>query len=329
MNIAFFSSRPYDEEYFLKANKNFSYNLKFFEVKLNEESASLAKRCQAVCLFVNDHADEKTLTILAELGIKLIVLRCAGYNNINLDAAKKLNIKIFRVSSYSPHAVAEHAVALMLTLNRKTHRAHMRVREGNFSLHGLIGFDFFEKTVGVVGTGKIGIVFAKIMLGFGCKVIASDPFPSKDLISLGVTYVSKEELFSKSDIISLHLPLTKDSTHFINEDSIKLLKPTVMLVNTGRGALMDTKAVVSALKNKKIGSLALDVYEEEENFFFYDHSDEMINDDVLARLMTFPNVIITSHQAFLTTEALNNIALTTLNNLSDFENGKSNNNEVN
>ena len=329
MNIAFFSSRPYDEEYFTKANINFSYKLKFFEVKLNAESAGLAKRCQAVCLFVNDHADEATLTILAELGIKLIVLRCAGYNNINLEVAKKLGIKIFRVPAYSPHAVAEHAVALMLTLNRKTHRAHMRVRDGNFSLHGLIGFDFFEKNVGVVGTGKIGIILAKIMLGFGCHVIATDPFPSKELQALGVRYVTKEELFATSDIISLHLPLTKDSTHFINEDSIKHLKPTVMLVNTGRGALMDTKAVVAALKNKQIGSLALDVYEEEENFFFYDHSDEMIDDDVLARLMTFPNVLITAHQAFLTVEALDNIALTTLNNLADYENNKSNQNEVN
>ncbi|MFA6235925.1 MAG: 2-hydroxyacid dehydrogenase [Bacteriovorax sp.] len=329
MNIAFFSSRPYDEEYFRNANKNYSYGLKFFDAKLTEETAGLAKNCDAVCLFVNDHADEKTLKCLSEIGIRVILLRCAGYNNVDLSTAKKLNIKVFRVPAYSPHAVAEHAVALILTLNRKTHRAHMRVREGNFSLHGLIGFDLFEKTVGVVGTGKIGEIFAKIMLGFGCKVIATDVTPSPVLISLGVKYVAKDVLFSSSDIISLHLPLTKDSNHYINEETIKRLKPNVMLVNTGRGALMDTKAVLHALKNKRIGSLALDVYEEEENYFFDDHSDEAINDDVLARLMTFPNVLITAHQAFLTTEALEKIALTTLNNLADYENKKSTVNEVN
>lgn len=329
MDIAFFSSKPYDEEYFRKANEKFSYNLMFFDVKLTEATVNLAKGCRAVCLFVNDRADEKAMGLMADMGVRLILLRCAGYNNIDLSAAKKFKIKIFRVPAYSPHAVAEHAVALMLTLNRKTHRAHMRVRDGNFSLHGLIGFDFYQKTVGIVGTGKIGIILAKIMLGFGCRVLALDISPSKELISLGIKYVSKEELFSSSDIISLHLPLTKDSAHFINEESIKLLKPSVMLVNTGRGALMDTKAVVRALKNKKIGSLALDVYEEEENFFFDDHSDEMIDDDVLARLMTFPNVLITSHQAFLTTEALDNIALATLSNFADFEKKKSNINEVN
>ncbi len=300
MDIAFFSSKPYDEEYFLKANKQFSLRFKFFDVKLTALTAGLAKNCQAVCLFVNDQANEKTLALLSELGIKLIVLRCAGYNNVDLIAAKKWSISVFRVPAYSPHSVAEHAVELMLTLNRKTHRAHMRVRDGNFSLHGLIGFDFFQKTVGVVGTGKIGTVFAKIMLGFGCRILATDPYPASELVSLGVTYVDKEELFSGSDMISLHLPLTKESTHFIDQKAIDLFKPNVMLVNTGRGALMDTKAVVSALKARQIGSLALDVYEEEENFFFEDHSDDLIDDDVLARLMTFPNVLITSHQGFLT-----------------------------
>lgn len=328
MEIAFFSSKPYDEEYFLKANKTFSFKFKFLETKLTNETVEFAHGCQAVCLFVNDHADKKILKGLSKLGINLIVLRCAGYNNIDLIAAKELGISVFRVPAYSPHAVAEHAVALMLTLNRKIHRAHMRVREGNFSLHGLIGFDFFEKTVGIVGTGKIGIILSKIMLGFGCKVIATDISPSNELINLGVKYVSKDELLAKSDIISLHLPLTKESTHFINKETIKLLKPNVMLVNTGRGALMDTKSVVYALKCKKIGSLALDVYEEEENFFFEDHSDEMINDDTLARLMTFPNVLITSHQAFLTVEALSNIATTTLANISDFSKGIENPNQV-
>jgi D-lactate dehydrogenase len=260
--------------------------------------------------------------------VKVILLRCAGYNNIDLVAAKVYGIKVYRVSAYSPHAVAEHAVALMLTLNRKIHRAHNRVREGNFSLHGLIGFDFYQKTVGIVGTGKIGIALSKIMLGFGCTVIASDPFPNPQLINLGVLYTDKENLLSSSDVISLHLPLTKDSTHYINAQTIKLLKPNVMLVNTGRGALLDTKAVVLGLKNKLIGSLAIDVYEEEENFFFDDHSDEVINDDVLARLMTFPNVLITAHQAFLTSEALSNIAHTTLSNLANFTTGIKNLNEV-
>lgn len=328
MNIAFFSSKQYDQEYFNKFNDKFGYKLKFFDDKLTEETVALAKKCQAICLFVNDHADEKVLSLLAEMEIKLIVLRCAGFNNIDLVAASRLNIKVFRVPAYSPHAVAEYAVALMLTLNRKTHRAHMRVRDGNFSLHGLIGFDFYQKTVGVVGTGKIGIILAKIMKGFGCRVIATDLHPSEELLSLGIEYVSKDDLLSLSDIISLHLPLTKESTHFINEETIKLLRPNVMIVNTGRGGLMDTKAVVAALKNKQIGSIALDVYEEEENFFFEDHSDEMIIDDVLARLITFPNVLITSHQAFLTTEALDNIALTTLTNVADFENNIKNLNEV-
>ena len=326
MKIAFFSSKSYDNEFFEKHNQ--TNELTFYEVSLNEASVRLAEGFDAICVFVNDKVDASIIKKLAQLGIKLIALRCAGFNNVDLEAAKKENMTIVRVPAYSPHAVAEHAVALIMTLNRKTHKAYNRVKEGNFSLEKLIGFDLFQKTIGVIGTGKIGEAFARIMLGFGCKVIAYDIFQSPNLINLGVHYVSLDELLAQADVISLHCPLTEKTHHLIDNQAINKMKIGVMLINTSRGALIDTPAVVQALKNKKIGHLGLDVYEQEGNIFFKDHSEEILVDDTLARLMSFPNVLITSHQGFLTEEALTQIAVITLNNITAFEQGKKTGNEV-
>ncbi|CAH0997452.1 D-lactate dehydrogenase [Emticicia aquatica] len=326
MKIAFFSTKPYDKEFFEK-NKQ-THELAFYDVSLNESSVRLAEGFDAICVFVNDIVNATILEKLAQLGIKLIALRCAGFNNVDFEVAKKLNISVVRVPAYSPHAVAEHAVSLIMTLNRKTHKAYNRVREGNFSLEKLIGFDLFQKTIGVIGTGKIGEAFAKIMLGFGCKVIAYDIFKNQNLIDLGVTYSSLDDVLSQSDIISLHCPLTDKTIHLIDNEALEKMKTGVMLINTSRGALIDTQAVVEALKNKKIGYLGLDVYEQESNIFFNDLSEEILIDDTLARLMTFPNVLITSHQGFLTEEALTQIAIITLNNISAFEEGKKSGNEV-
>ena len=326
MKIAFFSTKPYDKEFFEKYNQ--TNELTFYDVSLNESSVRLAEGFDAICVFVNDKVNASIIEKLGKLGIRLIALRCAGFNNVDLAAAKKANMCIVRVPAYSPHAVAEHAVALIMTLNRKTHKAYNRVREGNFSLEKLIGFDLFQKTVGVIGTGKIGEAFARIMLGFGCKVLAYDLFQNQSLTDVGIKYCSLDELLSQSNIISLHCPLTEKTLHLIDNQAIEKMKTGAMLINTSRGALIDTQAVIEALKSKKLSYLGLDVYEQEANIFFNDLSEEILVDDTLARLMSFPNVLITSHQGFLTEEALTQIAVITLNNITAFEQDQKSGNEV-
>jgi len=328
MKIAFFSTKSYDKEYFDSSNKEFQHSISYFEPSLNNETTTLAIGNDAVCVFVNDKLDANVIEKLKEIGVKLIALRCAGFNNVDLEAANRVGIKVVRVPAYSPHAVAEHAMALILTLNRKTHKAYNRVRDGNFSLENLTGFELNGKTVGVIGTGKIGATFAGIMQGFGCQVVAYDPFPNIELESKGVKFVKLEELFTKSDIISLHCPLTPETKHIVNEIALAKMKPTAMIVNTGRGALIDTKAIIQALKKKQIGYLALDVYEYEDKLFFKDLSETMIEDELIIRLLTFPNVLITAHQAFLTDNALNQIAETTLENISTFGRGGKLDNEL-
>ncbi|MCS7036079.1 MAG: 2-hydroxyacid dehydrogenase [Saprospiraceae bacterium] len=321
MKIAFFSTRSYDREYFDRANEQARHHLWYTEALLREETASLAQGYEAVCLFVNDRVTAAVAEKLAAAGVRLIALRCAGYNQVDLAATDRHGLTVVRVPAYSPHAVAEHTVALILALNRKTHRAYNRVREGNFALENLMGFDLYGKTVGVVGTGKIGKVFAQIMMGFGCRVLGYDPFPDAELTAAGVDYVSLEDLLKRSDIVSLHCPLTETTYRLINADNLHLMRRGAMLINTGRGALIDTQAVVQALKSGHLGYLGLDVYEQEEGLFFYDFSHEIIQDDLIARLMTFPNVLITSHQAFFTHEAMTEIAHTTLQNVTAFEQG--------
>jgi D-lactate dehydrogenase len=320
MKIAFFSTQSYDKAYFTRYNTR--HELVFFEAPLNEKTVALADGCQAVCAFVNDELNAAVIEGLAKTGIQLIAMRSAGYNNIALAAAETHHIKVVRVPAYSPHAVAEHAVALMLTLNRKTHKAYNRVREGNFSLDKLVGFDVYGKTVGVIGTGKIGEVFCDIMKGFGCRVLAFDLIANRDLEAKGVEYLSLIKLLPQCDIISLHCPLTEQTRHLINADTINLMKPGVMLINTSRGALIHTHAAIDALKTGKIGYLGMDVYEQEEKLFFHNLSEEIIPDDEIMRLMSFPNVLVTSHQGFFTDEALTQIARTTLQNIDDFEAGK-------
>jgi D-lactate dehydrogenase len=328
MKIAFFDSHNFELNVFKNENKEFRHEITFFETRLTEKSASLAAEFPCICAFVSDRLDRNTLQILSKNGTKLIALRSAGFNHVDLKAAQEFELKVVRVPEYSPHAVAEHAVALILSLNRKIHRSYSRVRESNFSLEGLVGFDLFKKSVGLVGTGRIGSVLANIMLGFGCEVIAHDPIQDPKLVALGVKYVSLTELLKKSEIISLHVPLTPETHHLINEKALSLTKPGVMIINTGRGALIDTKALIQFLKSGHIGSAGLDVYEEEEGIFFENLSGKILHDDQLARLLTFPNVLLTSHQGFLTHEALSNIAQTTLQNISDFENNRELVNEV-
>ncbi len=328
MNVAFFSTKPYDKTFMDRVNEAYGFAFSYFEVPLRKDTAILAKDADAVCVFVNDKLDADTIVQLAELNIGLIALRCAGFNNVDLKAAHKAGIKIVRVPAYSPYAVAEHTLAMILTLNRKTHLAYQRVRHGNFSLQGLMGFDLFGKTVGVIGTGKIGSIFAKNMLGIGCNVLAYDPYPNPELEEVNAKYISLPEIFKQSDIISLQCPLTPESHYLINEETIAQMKDGVMLINTSRGGLIDSKALIGGLKSGKIGYLGLDVYEQEENLFFEDLSGEIIQDDVIARLMTFPNVLITAHQAFFTENAMSNIAETTLQNIKDFHDGKELGNEV-
>lgn len=318
MKLAFFDDHSYEHEVFEKANANFKHEIVYFESALTPATAHLAKGFPSVCAFVNDCLNENCLRILAEGGTKIVALRSAGFNHIDLKAARSLNLTVVRVPEYSPYAVAEHAVALIQTLNRKTHRAFNRVREGNFALDRLVGFDLHGKTVGVIGAGKIGKVFINIMNGFACRVLAYDLYPDP---KVKAEFVTLEKIFRESDIISLHVPLTKETRHLIDGSAISLMKENVMLINTGRGALVDTMALITALKERKIGAAGLDVYEEEEGVFFHDFSDKILTDDVLARLMTFSNVLITGHQAFLTLEALRNIAETTLGNITAFERG--------
>ncbi len=329
MNIAFFSTHNFEKDFFVAANARPQFKLTFFEPALNQQTAPLAKGFECVCCFVSDQLDGVTLQLLKQGGVRLIALRSAGYNNVDLESADRLGITVVRVPAYSPHAVAEHAVGLLLSLNRKIHKAYARVREMNFSLERLMGFDLFGKTVGVVGTGRIGSVFATIMQGFGCRVLAFDPRPNAELASKGIiTDVSLEELYKKSDIISLHLPLFPETRHMINASALAQMKREVILLNTGRGELIDSVALIEVLKTGQIGGAALDVYEEEEGIFFKDLSDQILKDDGLARLLSFPNVLMTSHQAFLTKEALEKIAAITLQNISEFGAGNKLHNQV-
>ena len=318
MKIAVFSAKRYDRE-FLEAANTDGHVLRFFQPHLEPETASLAAGFDAVCVFVNDTLTAAVLETLAASGVKLLALRCAGFNNVDLPSAARLGMGVVRVPAYSPHAVAEHAVALLLSLNRKIHRAYNRIREGNFSLDGLLGFDLHGRTVGVIGTGRIGAVFAQIMAGFGCEVLAYDPSPDASRLPAKARLVSLDEIYAQSDIISLHCPLTPQNKHMIGVASIAKMKDGVMLLNTSRGALLDTRAVIVALKSGRVGALGLDVYEEEGDLFFEDLSSEIIPDDVFTRLLTFPNVLITGHQAFFTREALGNIATTTMSNITAWE----------
>jgi len=320
MKVAFFSTQPYDKEYFKRYNKE--HEIAFYEAPLNEQTADLAKGCDAICAFVNDKLNAAVIKTLAETGIKIIAQRCAGFNNVDLAAAVTNKVAVVRVPAYSPHAVAEHALALIMTLNRKTHKAYNRVREGNFSLDRLTGFDLYGKTVGIIGTGKIGQCFAHIMLGLGCKVMAFDIIANKDMEAAGVEYLPLIDLLEQSDIVSLHCPLTEQTKHLINNHSLSSMKNGAMLINTSRGALIDTKAAIAALKKGKLGYLGVDVYEQEEKLLFHDLSENIIDDDVIMRLLSFSNVLITAHQGFLTDEALTQIAQVTLQNLSDFEQDK-------
>lgn len=322
MKVAVFSTKPYDEQHLSEFNTQHHHELTFFEPRLTENTAVLADGHDAVCCFVNDVISAETIKGLSEQGIKLIAMRCAGFNNVDLRAANDAGIEVVRVPEYSPYAVAEHAMALILDLNRNIHRAFNRVREHDYSLNGLLGFDLHGKTIGVVGTGKIGATFARLASGFGCRVLAYDPYPNPEVEALGAEYVSRDTLWEASDIVSLHCPLTESTHHVINADSIAKMKRGVMLINTSRGALVDTRAVIEGLKSGHIGYLGLDVYEEEADLFFEDYSNRVLQDDVFARLLTFPNVIITGHQAFFTKEALNAIATITLNNISAFERGE-------
>lgn len=326
--IAFFDAKPYDRTYFDKLNNEGLYDIKYFESRLNVDTVGLAEGADAVCCFVNDQLNREVIDSLVEMDIHVAVLRCAGYNNVDLDAAWN-RIHVLRVPAYSPHAVAEYALALMISLNRKTHRAYSRVRDNNFSISGLEGFDFNGKTAGIIGTGKIGRILIKILNGLGMNVLAFDAFPNQVAAKdENFKYVSLDQIYSEADIISLHCPLTPETKHIINEHSLSKMKKEVMIINTGRGGLIDTKALISSLKERRIGSAGLDVYEEESNWFFEDFSIAGVNDDVLARLLTFPNVLITSHQAFFTREALENISRTTFENLTAAFGGKALDNEI-
>lgn len=321
MRTLLFSSQNYDRDSFLAARLPGGVELHFQPARLNLDTVELAHHCPVVCAFINDDLSAPVLEQLAAGGTRLIALRSAGYNHVDLATARTLGLSVVRVPAYSPHAIAEHAVALILALNRHLHRAYNRTRDGDFTLHGLTGFDLAGKTVGVVGTGQIGATFARIMSGFGCTLLAHDPYPNPQVEALGARYLSLPELLAQAQIISLHCPLTAHSKHLINSASLAQMQPGAMLINTGRGALVDTPALIDALKSGQLGYLGLDVYEEEAQLFFEDRSDLPLQDDVLARLLTFPNVIITAHQAFLTREALGAIAQTTLDNIAAWAEG--------
>jgi len=323
ITTAVFDTKPYDRDHLLPAAKGSSIEWRFLEFRLSRDTAHAASGAKAVCVFVNDQLDRPSLEALAAQGVKLVALRCTGFNNLDVAAAKELKLAVTRVPVYSPYAVAEHAVTLLMTLNRKVHRAFNRVRELNFSLNGLVGFDLHGKTAGILGTGKIGRIVAQIFRGFGMKVVAYDPFPNPDWAAqLGVEYVSASSLAGLSDVVSLHLPLTPETKHIIRQETLDQMKPGAILINVSRGALIDTTALIAALKSGRLSGVALDVYEEEEGIFFEDLSGQVLQDDDLARLLTFPNVLITAHQAFLTREALSDIARTTVANLEALAAGK-------
>lgn len=322
MIVAAFSTKPYDREFLEQAAHHAGIDWRWFESRLDADTAQLAEGATAVNCFVNDDLGPGVLERLHALGVRLVTLRCAGFNQVDLPTAARLGLPVVRVPEYSPHAVAEHAVGLVLMLDRKLHKAYNRVREGNFSLDGLLGFDLHGRTVGIIGTGKIGRCFAEIMLGFGCRVLAHDPRPDAALAARGVAFVSLDDLLTASDIVSLHCPLTTTTHHLIDAARIACMKPGVMLVNTSRGGLIDTRAVIAALKTGHIGTLGLDVYEEEADLFFEDKSNAIIGDDVFSRLLTFPNVVVTAHQAFFTRNALEAIAAQTVRNLVHFQRGE-------
>ena len=328
MRIAVFSTRPYDERFLSAANERHGHQLTFLEPKLDATTAALAEGHDAVCAFVNDDLSAPVITQLTEVGTRLVTLRSAGFNNVDLDTATELGLTVARVPAYSPYAVAEHTVALMLGVQRRLHRAYNRVRDGNFALEGLLGFDLRNRRVGIIGTGRVGQIVARILRGFGCSLRAYDPYPNDEVRDYGVRYVDLDTLFAECDVITLHCPLTPSSHHLIDHAALEKMRPGVMIVNTSRGALIDTRAAIEGLKDGRIGNLALDVYEEEADLFFEDLSDQVIQDDVFSRLLTFPNVLVTAHQAFFTQEALENIAETTLANASAFEQGRASGNEL-
>ena len=316
--IAFFGAKPYDIDSFDKVNEKYNYDIRYYKGHLNPNNVVLTQDTDAVCIFVNDTADAAVIDAMVDNGVKLLALRCAGFNNVDLKAAKG-KLPVVRVPAYSPYAVAEYSLALMLSLNRKIHRAYWRTRDGNFSLNGLMGFDMHGKTIGIIGTGKIAKILIRLLKGFGMRILAYDLYPDMKFAGEeGISYVSLDELYRESDIISLHCPLTDQTKYMIDKDSIDKMKEGVMIINTGRGQLINTNDLIEGLKEKKIAAAGLDVYEEEGEYFYEDKSDKIIDDDVLARLLSFNNVIVTSHQAFFTKEALHNIAETTLQNIEDF-----------
>lgn len=319
MKVAVCSAQPYDRQFLTAANHDIGHELTFFDSHLCHETRRMVAGFPAVCVFVNDTLDASVLQALAGQGTRLIALRCAGFNNVDIEAASAHDLRVVRVPAYSPHSVAEHSVGLMLALNRHLHQAYNRVRNGNFALQGLLGFELHGKTVGIIGTGRIGIAVMQILRGFGCRILAHDLQQNPESISLGAKYVAMEQLYADSDIITLHCPLNPQTHHLIDGAAISQMKHGVMLINTSRGAVIDTRAVIEALKSSKIGSLGLDVYEQEGDLFFKDLSDQVIQDDVFGRLLTFPNVLITGHQGFFTAEALSSIAQTTLQNIAIFE----------
>lgn len=319
MKISIFSTQKYEPPIFEEYNRSHQHEISYFEYHLNEKNVSAVTPTDAICCFVNDSINATVIDALCSQGVRLIALRSAGYNHVDYEYAKKKGLVVCRVPGYSPEAIAEHTIALILCLNRKIHRAHNRVREGDFSLNGLMGFNLYQKTVGIIGTGQIGTALARILVGFGCNVIAYDPIPSTICADLGVDYVTLETVLTRSDILSLHCPLNEKTSHLIDSKALEQMKPGAMLINTGRGKLLDTKAVIVALKSKKLGYLGIDVYEEEGPLFFENHSGDIIDDDVFCRLQTFPNVLITGHQGFFTREAIHNIISITIENCTHFE----------
>ena len=328
MKLAVYSTKQYDRKYLEQVNESYGFELEFFDFLLTERTAKTATGCTGVCIFVNDDGGRAVLEELAALGIKFIALRCAGFNNVDLEAAKELGLKVVRVPAYSPEAVAEHAVGMMMTLNRRIHRAYQRTRDANFSLEGLIGFNMHGRTAGIIGTGKIGLATLRILKGFGMRLLAFDPWPNPQALELGAEYVDIKTLFRESDVISLHCPLTPENNHLLNMAAFQQMKDGVMIINTSRGGLIDSQAAIDALKLQKIGSLGMDVYENERDLFFEDKSNDVIQDDVFRRLSACHNVLFTGHQAFLTAEALTSIAQTTLENLKQLEKNQPCGNEL-
>ncbi|HGM5489453.1 TPA: 2-hydroxyacid dehydrogenase [Serratia fonticola] len=329
MKMAIYSTKQYDRKYLELVNQQFGYELEFFDFLLSKKTAKTAIGCKAVCIFVNDDGSREVLEELAALGVEILALRCAGFNNVDLDAAKALGIKVVRVPAYSPEAVAEHAVGMMMCLNRRIHRAYQRTRDANFSLEGLIGFNMHNRTAGVIGTGKIGVATMRILKGFGMKLLAYDPYPSAQALELGAEYVDLKTLYAQADVITLHCPLTPENHHLLNADAFSMMKDGVMVINTSRGALIDSSAAIDALKQQKIGALGMDVYENERDLFFEDKSNDVIQDDVFRRLSACHNVLFTGHQAFLTEEALTSISQTTLKNIEQLSQGEACPNQLN